>query len=217
MSFAGIVAYQSILRLLTEDNAYARSSFSFNPVIELSCGLYRDRDSINEIHVYRAYRFSNWSRQLGTFVYAQSPFLSGRPFLISSICSYTLLRCLEIGLKISSRYKRIEFRSRFAFQSYQFVVRVTNQCSNQCSDITTFLSLTVFIFHKQFVVFLFTRRFFSFHEDLEGYFFYFLRDNYPISTSVYGRFNRQQVPFLKPIQTVYNKTNSSILVILLYR
>lgn len=153
MSFAGIVAYQSILRLLTEDNAYARSSFSFNPVIELSCGLYRDRDSINEIHVYRAYRFSNWSRQLGTFVYAQSPFLSGRPFLISSICSYTLLRCLEIGLKISSRYKRIEFRSPFAFQSYQFVVRVTNQCSNQCSDITTFLSLTVFIFHKQFVVF----------------------------------------------------------------
>lgn len=153
MSFADIVAYQSILRLLTEDNAYARSSFSFNPVIELSCGLYRDRGSINEIHVYRAYRFSNWSRQLGTLVYAQSPFLSGRPFLISAICSYTLLRCFEIGLKISSRYKRIEFPSRFAFQSYQIVARVTNQCSNQCSDITTFLSLTVFIFHKQFVVF----------------------------------------------------------------
>lgn len=216
MSFAGIVAYQSILRLLTEDNAYARSSFSFNPVIELSCGLYRDRDSINEIHVYRAYRFSNWSRQLGTFVYAQSPFLSGRPFLISSICSYTLLGCFEIGLKISSRYKRIEFRSRFAFQSYQFVVRVTNQCSNQCSDITTLLSLTVFIFHKQFVAF-FVYKVFLVSRGSRRLLFYFLRDNYPISTSVYGRFNRQQVPFLKPIQTVYNKTNCSILIILLYR
>lgn len=45
-----IAAYQGVSRLLARDKA--RSSFHFSRIIELSCGLYQDRDSINETCVY---------------------------------------------------------------------------------------------------------------------------------------------------------------------
>lgn len=127
MSFAGIVAYQSVSRLLAEHNAYTRSSFSFSLVIELSCGLYRDRDSINAKHACLRYSFSNKALPIGN---GCLPFLSGPLFLISSICLYTLTQCFEIGPEDIVKVHRV------SFHALPFNLAGLRREHVQCSDIS---------------------------------------------------------------------------------